>query len=190
MSNESSVVRSVFKRVGRRPGEFCLMLLVPFLAIQLAMSGPVAGGHAPPPAGAAVGPVADWLDDVIDDLEDAADDLEDAESAVADPWGPVTGPDRAVVSKALDDVLLIIDRVLGHPNMMNAGSIDVEADVTALQDYAVECLVLAQDALHEAVSPRVDLESIATRLRTIEYLITREGPHNYQTQARIALSNQ
>ena len=94
MSNESSVVRRVFKRVGRRPGEFCLMLLVPFLAIQLAMSGPVAGGHAPQPAGAAAGPVADWLDDVIDDLEDAADDLEDAESAVADPWGPVTGPDH------------------------------------------------------------------------------------------------
>ena len=197
MNNESRVVGKTFRRLARHAGEFCLVLLVPFVAVQIAMSSssPLPEEDHPLMRGGAVGPVADWLDDVIDDLEDTADDLEDAKAAVAGLQGPLAGPRRAVVAAALDRALFTIDRILDprqHPSLdpPDAGYIDTDWDVTSLQDYALECLILAEDALHEAVSPRVDCEAIGTRLRTIEYLITRAGPHNYQTRAGIALSDQ
>lgn len=197
MNTESRVVGRKFEQLARRACEFCLVLLVPFVGVQLAMS---AGGTLPEAdrplvmagTSSAVGPIADWLEDLIDDLEDATDDLEDAEAAVAMRQGPLDAPGRAVVADALDHVLFTIDRILDprqYPNMdpPDAGYIDVDSDVTSLQDYALECLILAEDALHEAVSPRVDCEAIGTRLRTIEYLITRAGPHNYRTRAGVAV---
>ncbi len=200
MDNESRVVGKTFRRLARHAGEFCLVLLVPFVAVQFAMSSssPLPEEHRPlmrGGAGAAVGPVADWLDDVIDDLEDTADDLEDAEAAVAGLQGPLVGPRLAIVTDALDHALFTIDHILDprqHPSLdpPDAGYIDTDWDVTSLPDYAFECLILAEDALHEAVSPRVDYEVIGTRLRTIQYLITRAGPHNYQTRAGIAPSDQ
>ena len=194
MSNESSVACKVSKRLARSAGEFCLVLLVPFMGIQLAMSagGPVPGVQPAEGLGGAM--VAQWWDDLIEDLEDATDELEDAEAAVGMD-GLLSEANRAVVTEALDHVLFTIDRILDprqYPNMdpPDAGYVDVDSHVTSLQDYALECLILAEDALHEAVSPRVDAEAIGTRLRTIEYLITRAGPHNYRTRAGIVLSDQ
>lgn len=193
MSNPTSVVRGGFKRVARPVGEVCLVVLVAFVAIQLAVSGPVPLDAAPQPA--AAGPVADWLDDVIDDLEDAADDLEEAQSAVGSLRGPLAGRKRAVVARSLEEARLTIRLILDpdhYPSLdpPNAGYVDPTADVDSLSDYARECLILIRDAQHEAVSPRVDSHSIGMRLRTIEYLMTRDGPHNYHTRAGITLSDQ
>ena len=55
-----------------------------------------------------------------------------------------------------------------------------------LPEYARTSYKLAQDAVDEAYSKMVEHKVIGSRLKTIEYLITRESPHNYRTKAGIA----
>ena len=125
---------------------------------------------------------------MIDDIEDAIDDLDDAAQAVGERDGPLDEPELGVVTRALDSVLATIDRILDpnqYPSLSppDAGDIDPDAYATTLREYADETLILAKDAEDEAHSALVDHKVIGSRLKTIEYLITRESPHSYRSIA-------
>ena len=105
--------------------------------------------------------------------------------------GPLDEPEKSRVANDLNAALADIDQILG-PNQSpsldppDAGSINTNFDPQTLPGYADTCAKLAQDALDEALSRIVDHKVIGSRLKTIEYLITRESPHNYRTKAGIA----
>ncbi len=141
--------------------------------------------------GKPIGPIANWIDDIIEILEDIADDLEDAALAVGNDEGPLDAPEKSRVANDLDAALLLIGQIM-DPNQYpsldppDAGSVNTNFDPQTLPGYADTCVKLAQDALDEARSRIVDHKVIGSRLKTIEYLITRASPHNYRTKAGIA----
>ncbi len=171
-------------------------LMVAMVVLQVpgntATSGSAASGQSlADTAGSEIGPVADLLDDIIDILEDMADDLEDAALVVGTNPGPLDESDKSRVANDLNAALADIDQILDpnqYPrlNPPEAGSINTNFDPETLPGYAGTCVKLAQDALDEARSSIVDDKVIGSRLKTIEYLITRESPHNYRTEAGIA----
>ncbi len=142
-------------------------------------------------AGSEIGPVADLIDDLIEILEDMVRDLEDGALAVGNNEGPLDEPEKSRVADDLDAALAGIDQILDgnqYPSLdpPDAGSIDADFDPQTLPDYATTGLKLAEDAVDEANSRIVNHKVIGSRLKTIEYLITRESPHNYRTKAGIA----
>ncbi|MCH8153036.1 MAG: hypothetical protein IH830_11785 [Planctomycetes bacterium] len=142
-------------------------------------------------SGQPIVPVADLLGDLIDVLKQVRDALKDAEVGVGDDEGPLDEPEKSQVADDLDAALADIDQILDpnrYPslNPPDAGSIDTNFDPQTLPDYAITCLKLAEDAVDEANSTIVNHRVIGSLLKTIEHLITRESPHNYQTKAGIA----
>ena len=170
-------------------------LVVPMLVLQVP-GNPAAFGSDPSVlsdtdrGSKEIGPVADLIDDIIDILEDIADDLEDAEAAVGNNEWSLDEPEKSRVADDLDAALADIDQILDpnqYPslNPPDAGLIDASFDPVTLPEYARTSYKLAQDALDEADSKLVEHKVIGSRLKTIEYLITRESPHNYRTKAGI-----
>ncbi len=168
-----------------------MMLLVALVGVLATF----AGGQATPavadqPDPGAASPIADWLDDLIDDIDDAIDDLDDAEATVAGQQGPLTGTDLTIVEADLYATLDIIDRILDpmqYPSLdpPDAGEIDYRVSATTLPKYAEKCVALIQEALREAVHGAADDEYIGSRLKTLEYLITRTSPHSYKSMAGV-----
>ena len=56
---------------------------------------------------------------------------------------------------------------------------------STLPKYADECLALIQEAVYEARYGTADDDYIGSRLKTIEYLLTRSHPHNYKSKAGV-----
>lgn len=142
-------------------------------------------------SGQPIGPVADLLGDLINVLRRVRDALKDAKEAVDENAGPLDEAEKSRVADDLDAALADIDQILDphqYPslNPPDAGLIDASFDPVTLTEYARTSYKLAQDAVDEANSKLVEHKVIGSRLKTIEYLITRESPHNYRTKAGIA----
>ena len=131
--------------------------------------------------------VADWLDDIIDDLIDI---LSHVESVVDNQSGPLPPEDRAVVADHLTFALSTIAQLFdtGQPGYIDpdAGEIDMAINPQTLPEYAQKATNLAKAVQAEVrIGSNFDQDYVATKLKTIEHLITREAPHNYRTLAGI-----
>lgn len=160
------------------------------VAAVVALAGAAVGGGLSRGQAAPLGPVASWVEDLEDVVDDAGDEVEDAEDAIAGRVGPLPEATRSAVAADLEAALALIDRVLDpeqYPSLepADAGFVDKGIDPQTLPEYAEIVTDLARAALDEIQAPVIDDEEIGTLLKTIEYLITRDGPHNYRTLAGI-----
>jgi hypothetical protein len=169
-----SLIRSL---TGRALLTVVLLFTVVILLIPGNGTVSAAVGMAGLPAGASgsvLSPVADSLDDLIEILKKIEKELRDADEEVGSSGSRPHEPSTSVLALCLDNAEAFIDQVLNpleDPSLepFDAGSVDPGVEPVLLEEFADECLLMAEQAADEAeFGCPADHEVVGTKLQTIK----------------------
>ena len=131
----------------------------------------------------------DWFKAMQDLLDDLSGTLHGAHAIVvtgqASGW---TDNDLSLIRVCLRDSLEFLNAVkepqdAPFGSIEDLGEIDPGYRPDTLVEYARICSTLAEQAAGLTRSrERFDAEKLGTKIKTLDYLLTRKRPHNYQTK--------